>query len=49
MYSKGLPTVSYLSGELGLSSRYLSDVLKLETGKTAPDRICIYLIKEAKD
>jgi AraC-like DNA-binding protein len=47
--SQGLPTVSYLSGELGLSSRYLSDVLKLETGKTALDHVHIYLIKEAKD
>lgn len=47
--SNGLPTVNYLAGELGLSSRYLSDVLKLETGKTAIDHVHIYLIKEAKD
>lgn len=45
----GLPTVSYLAGELSLSSRYLSDVLRQETGKTALEHIHIHLIKEAKN
>ncbi len=47
--SKGLPSVQYLAGELCISSRYLSDVLRQETGKTALDHIHIYLIKEAKN
>jgi len=47
--SKGLPTVNYLADKLSISPRYLSDVLKQETGKTALDHIHIYLIKEAKN
>jgi AraC family transcriptional activator of pobA len=38
-----------LSGELNLSPRYLSDLLKQETGKTAMDLIQIFLISEAKN
>lgn len=47
--SVGLPSVNYMASELLLSTRYLSDVLKQETGKTALDHIHIYLIKEAKN
>jgi AraC-like DNA-binding protein len=47
--TEGLPTVTYLSSELSVSTRYLSDVLKQETGKTALEHIHIYLIKEAKN
>lgn len=46
---QGLPTVNYLAEKLNISPRYLSDVLKQETGKTALDHIHIYLIKEAKN
>jgi AraC-like DNA-binding protein len=46
---KGLPTVNYMSSQLNLSSRYLSDLLKQETGKTAIDLIHLYLIAEAKN
>jgi AraC family transcriptional regulator, transcriptional activator of pobA len=46
---KGLPTVSFLASELNLSSRYLSDLLKQETGKTAIDLIHFYVISEAKN
>ncbi len=45
----GLPTVNYLASELNLSSRYLSDLLKQETGKTAIDLIHLYVISEAKN
>ena len=44
----GLPTVSYMAGRLNVSSRYLSDLLKQETGKTALELIHLYLITEAK-
>jgi AraC family transcriptional activator of pobA len=46
---KGLPTVNFIASELNLSPRYLSDLLKQETGKTAIDLIHIYLISEAKN
>lgn len=46
---EGLPSVNFLASELNLSPRYLSDLLKQETGKTAIDHIHLYLIEEAKD
>ena len=45
----GLPNVSILAAQLNLSPRYLSDMLKQETGKTAIELIHIYLINEAKN
>jgi len=46
---KGLPTVGDLANRLNISSRYLTDLLKVETGKTAIELIHIALIGEAKD
>lgn len=48
-YDLGLPTVNYMAEKLNLSSRYLSDMLKQETGKTALELIHLYLISEAKN
>ncbi|MEO6479260.1 MAG: helix-turn-helix transcriptional regulator [Ferruginibacter sp.] len=45
----GLPTVTYLAEKLHISSRYLTDLLKQETGKTALELIHLYLISEAKN
>ncbi|WPU97890.1 helix-turn-helix transcriptional regulator [Mucilaginibacter sp. cycad4] len=45
----GLPTVSFMAEKLNLSSRYLSDSLKQETGKTALELIHLYIITEAKN
>jgi AraC family transcriptional regulator, transcriptional activator of pobA len=45
---KGLPTVSFMAAQLHLSSKYLSDLLKQETGKTALELIHLYVISEAK-
>jgi AraC-like DNA-binding protein len=45
----GLPTVHYLASRLNLSSRYLSDLLKQETGKTAMELIHLYVVAEAKN
>ncbi|MCB9208281.1 MAG: helix-turn-helix transcriptional regulator [Ignavibacteriales bacterium] len=45
----GLPTVKYLADQLNLSPKYLSDLLKQETGKTALDLIHLHLINEAKN
>lgn len=49
LQKKGLPTVKYMANELSLSARYLSDLLKQETGKTALDHIHIALVNEAKN
>jgi AraC family transcriptional activator of pobA len=49
LVNQGLPTVSALASQLNLSARYLSDVLKQETGKTAMELIHIYLVNEAKN
>jgi AraC family transcriptional regulator, transcriptional activator of pobA len=46
---KGLPTVSYMASQLYLSPKYLSDLLKQETGKTALELIHLYVISEAKN
>jgi AraC-like DNA-binding protein len=49
LLTQGLPTVSTLASRLNLSPRYLTDMLKQETGKTAIDLIHIYLVNEAKN
>lgn len=49
LQDKGLPSVNYMAEQLHLSSRYLSDLLKQETGKTAIELIHISLISEAKN
>ncbi len=46
---KGLPTVNYMASQLSLSPKYLSDLLKQETGKTALELIHLYVISEAKN
>lgn len=47
--STGLPSVNYLAEQLFVSPRYLSDLLKQETGKTAMELIHVFLISEAKN
>jgi AraC-like DNA-binding protein len=46
---KGLPTVNAMASQLHLSPKYLSDLLKQETGKTALELIHLYVIAEAKN
>jgi AraC-like DNA-binding protein len=43
-----LPTVKYLADKVNLSSSYLSDLLKKETGKNTQEHIHFYIIEEAK-
>lgn len=45
----GLPSVMDLAKRLHVSSRYLTDLLKVETGKTAIELIHIAIIGEAKN
>lgn len=49
MEKKGLPTVNYMATQLHLSPKYLSDLLKQETGKTSLELIHLYVISEAKN
>lgn len=46
---EGLPSVKYMADQLNISARYLSDLLKQETGKAALDHIHLFLINEAKN
>jgi AraC-like DNA-binding protein len=45
----GLPTVSFMAEKLHISPRYLTDLLKQETGKTALELIHLFLIGTAKN
>ena len=45
----GIPSVQYLASELNLSSNYLSDLLKKETGKTTQEHIHLFVIEKAKN
>ncbi len=45
----GLPTVKHMAALLNLSPKYLSDLLKQETGKTALELIHLHVISEAKN
>lgn len=49
LMSQGIPTVDFIAAKLGVSHRYLSDSIKAETGKTAIDRINLFLVDEAKN
>ena len=46
--NKGLPTVKQCGEALNMSGSYLSDLLKLETGRSAKDHIHTYIIEKAK-
>lgn len=46
---KGLPSVQYVSNQLQLSSRYLSDLLRSHTGQNAQQYIQNKVIEYAKD
>lgn len=45
----GLPSVSLMADKLHISPRYLTDLLKVETGKTALELIHLFLVGEAKN
>lgn len=49
LQERGLPSVNFMAEQLFLSPRYLSDLLKQETGKTALELIHLTLISEAKN
>ncbi|MBS1636967.1 MAG: helix-turn-helix transcriptional regulator [Bacteroidetes bacterium] len=47
--NKGLPEVEYLAGQLNVSPRYLSDMLRSLTGQNAQQHIHNKLIEKAKE
>lgn len=49
VHDLGIPSVKYCANELNLSSNYLSDLLKKETGKTAQEHIHLFIIDKAKN
>ncbi len=48
MVENGIPTVSHCGVALNMSPRYLSDLLKIETGRGAKDHIHDFIIEKAK-
>jgi len=48
-FQKGLPTVEFLAGQLNVSPRYLSDLLRSLTGQNAQQHIHEKLIEKAKE
>jgi AraC family transcriptional regulator, transcriptional activator of pobA len=49
LISKGLPSVEYISGQLNISSKYLSTMLKTLTGQNTQQHIHEKLINKAKE
>ena len=45
----GIPKIENIADGLKVSARYLSDILKSETGKSAIEHIHLYLLDEAKN
>lgn len=48
LIENGLPTVAHCGEALNMSPRYLSDLLKIETGRGAKDHIHDFIIEKAK-
>ena len=49
LVSLGPPSISYIANLCHLSTGYLSDVLKKETGRTTKDHINDFIVSKAKD
>lgn len=45
----GIPSIEWVANKLSVTQRYLSDALKVETGRSALDHINSFLIDEAKN
>ncbi|GAL65091.1 helix-turn-helix domain-containing protein [Algibacter lectus] len=48
LINQGLPTVQQCGEALNMSGYYLSDLLKVETGKSTKEHITLYMIEQAK-
>jgi AraC-like DNA-binding protein len=49
LINRGLPNVQQCGEALNMSGYYLSDLLKVETGKSAKEHIHLYLVEQAKN
>ncbi len=49
LQDKGIPKIELIASKLSVSQRYLSDTLKIETGKSTTEHLQLYLINEAKN
>jgi AraC-like DNA-binding protein len=49
LMAKGLPNITQCGKALNMSGPYLSDLLKIETGRSAKDHIHDYVIEQAKN
>ncbi|NEP38495.1 MAG: helix-turn-helix transcriptional regulator [Okeania sp. SIO2G4] len=49
IYGKAIPTIEEIANKLNMTPRYLSDALKVETGKTAIENLHLHLLDKAKD
>lgn len=45
----GIPTVQFCADKMNMSPKYLSDLLKKETGKTTQEHIHLFIIERAKN
>lgn len=48
LIEKGIPTANHFGTRLNMSSNYLSDLLKKETGKSIKEHINEYIVRQAK-
>lgn len=48
LIEKGIPTIQQCGEALNMSGHYLSDLLKVETGKSAKEHIHLHVIEKAK-
>lgn len=46
---QGSPSIEQIADSMGVTQRYLSDTLKVETGKTTTEHLQLFLINEAKN
>ena len=46
---KTIPAIEDIAAAMAVTPRYLSDALKVETGKTAMENLHLHLIDKAKD
>ena len=46
---RSIPSVEDIASSMAVTARYLSDALKVETGKTAMENLHLYMIDKAKD
>jgi AraC-like DNA-binding protein len=49
LHENGIPSIAEIATKMSVSKRYLSDTLKIETGKTTTEHLQLYLIDQAKN